>query len=263
MNLVQTLQGVGFTLYESKAISACLEFGEEATAVEIASRAGIPVTKVYSVLKALENRGILSSGFERPKRYSCISMAELKRMLVEEKRREQEKILSVLDHHARERHACKGPTSVFWGKGELKKRLCEGIASAENVSVIFSEEESVREAVKPNVLRILGKKARKNGRVRVLFPSESLENAGAEALALLAHANTRAMVSAAPSMMVTDGLVIVGLQDLEGNIVGGIETRDPPLVAELRGYYELLWEQSSPQDITGLLNERRARIMTA
>ena len=260
MDLVPTLQGVGFTLYESKAISACLEFGQAATAVEIANRAGIPVTKVYSVLKALENRGILESGFERPKKYSCLSVEELKERLVQEKKREQERIARALEEGVSKSRRRHGSVSVFWGKGELKKRLFDSLKKQGPVRVALSSEDSLKESRNPYVLRNAYKKARKGEQVRIILCGDWLENACIESLAILSACRARTVGAVVPSMVLSEEEAVIGLHDLGNRPVGGVHATDPETVKELRGYYDLLWEQSQEPGVRRALEQKRREI---
>ncbi len=256
LNLVESLQGVGFTLYESKAISACLG-SEESTATEIAGRAGIPVTKVYSVLKALENRGILESGFERPKKYTCINITELKKKLVEEKAREQEKILRVLEEREGKPEKL-GKVSVFWGKGELKKRIHSEAGKSKNVFLLLSEKDTLQELAKPYVLRKVYRRAVEGKNTRVILgwrtpsPDTSLES-----LVALVKCGARKTSAETGSLIISENKAVMSLCDPAGRTVGGIDITEPSTVQELQGYYEMIWEQAEPVELNEEIRRKR------
>ena len=65
---VSMLQQLGLTEYQAKVFAALLS-RSESTAPELAKLSGVPVTKIYSILKSLENMGFLKSSLTRPKMY--------------------------------------------------------------------------------------------------------------------------------------------------------------------------------------------------
>jgi len=55
-SVVEKLQQVGLTEYEAKAYSALLNT-HLSTATQVSEKSGVPRTKIYTVLKALKNKG--------------------------------------------------------------------------------------------------------------------------------------------------------------------------------------------------------------
>ncbi len=70
-DVLRFLEMVGIKGYESKAYLALLSLGE-ATASQIASKAKIPLTRVYEVLESLVNKGLAEVRVGRPRAYRAI-----------------------------------------------------------------------------------------------------------------------------------------------------------------------------------------------
>ncbi len=66
------LQFLGLTEYESRTLVALLS-KSECPASDIAVISGVPITKLYSVLKSLENRGFIRCTPTRPKMFRPIN----------------------------------------------------------------------------------------------------------------------------------------------------------------------------------------------
>ncbi|MBI4020371.1 MAG: TrmB family transcriptional regulator [Candidatus Aenigmarchaeota archaeon] len=78
------LRELGMQEYETKAYLTLLE-GGVCTAEDVSNGAGIPLTRVYETLSALEKRGLIAVVNTRPKKYKVASLKDLE-VLVEEKR---------------------------------------------------------------------------------------------------------------------------------------------------------------------------------
>ncbi len=89
---------IGLTEYQSLIISTLLK-ESGITAQEISSKADIPYTKIYSVLKTLEDKAYIRSNMERPKKYFALEPDELKDRLLERKERELQSLKEELDSH--------------------------------------------------------------------------------------------------------------------------------------------------------------------
>jgi sugar-specific transcriptional regulator TrmB len=74
--LLQALQDLNFTLYESKAYLTLLQF-PESTGYEIAKNSGIPASKIYQVLNKLMQREIVVALDTEPVRYAPIPPQEI------------------------------------------------------------------------------------------------------------------------------------------------------------------------------------------
>jgi sugar-specific transcriptional regulator TrmB len=82
----------GFNYYEDKALEAVIR--ESLTVKEIIKKANIPPGKVYSILKSLSKRGIISESTSRPKQYYVENPTKLISSLIEQKQNKDEDIIS-------------------------------------------------------------------------------------------------------------------------------------------------------------------------
>ncbi|MAF89584.1 MAG: hypothetical protein CL963_03710 [Euryarchaeota archaeon] len=86
------LKRLGLTEYQSKAMVVLLN-KRKTTAKDISELSGIPLTKVYQVLKALEERKLLSSEGEKPRMYRTLPAYRIMNRLLSEKKRHLNKLL--------------------------------------------------------------------------------------------------------------------------------------------------------------------------
>jgi sugar-specific transcriptional regulator TrmB len=85
-------QDFGLSLYEDRAVEALLR--ERMTARELLKRTPIPPGKLYSVLKTLEKRGIITSSSTRPKSFAIENPAKTISKLIEEKQQRDEETIA-------------------------------------------------------------------------------------------------------------------------------------------------------------------------
>ncbi len=78
---IEYLQNLGLTEYQAKA-AIVLFAKKEAKAEEICKHSGIPLTKIYSVLKSLEYLGITTCTPGKPRLYRCGEPTEIINMLI-------------------------------------------------------------------------------------------------------------------------------------------------------------------------------------
>ena len=64
----KSLEKIGLTSYEIKTFSALLKSGEM-TASDLSQKSGVPYSKIYEVLGALEDKGWIGSDDSRPTKY--------------------------------------------------------------------------------------------------------------------------------------------------------------------------------------------------
>jgi len=86
-----TFSDFGLTYYEDKAFDELIR--EELTVKELIKRTNIPPGKVYSVLKSLSKRGIVSQNFGRPKRFCVKNPSKVISLLIEHKQEHDEEII--------------------------------------------------------------------------------------------------------------------------------------------------------------------------
>jgi len=82
---------LGLKEYQARCL-ACLIKNGKLTAQEISEKAKVPYSKIYSILKGLEDMNLLVSTNGRPKRYIAKPEEEVIEFFVEKKRKEYERI---------------------------------------------------------------------------------------------------------------------------------------------------------------------------
>lgn len=85
------LYRLGLNEYQSKCVSVLIRDGD-LTAEEISEEAGVPYSKIYSVLKRLEEMSLIISTEERPKRYIPKHQETVIDFLIHRKEREVSRI---------------------------------------------------------------------------------------------------------------------------------------------------------------------------
>lgn len=128
------LQRIGLTEYESR-IMAALFARSETTALEIAEISGVPITKLYSVLKALENRGFVKTTLSRPKMFRPVdpsavvdSVLSMKQEKLKEVVSERDSIISTLNSlYDKSGKKYETPKNVVWLLGDIKTQYYEGL----------------------------------------------------------------------------------------------------------------------------------------
>jgi len=78
---IEYLQNLGLTEYQSKAMLV-LFAKREATAEGICRHTGIPLTKIYSVLKSLEDKSVVKCSPGKPRIYRCEAPTEVLNELI-------------------------------------------------------------------------------------------------------------------------------------------------------------------------------------
>lgn len=92
--MIDELKNLGLDHYEAKALSHL--FNSKLTLRELSDKAGIPFGKVYSVVKALRERGIVLENNSRPKLIYVDNVSEVVSRLIEEKQKKEEESFSKL-----------------------------------------------------------------------------------------------------------------------------------------------------------------------
>ncbi len=69
--MIEKLKKLGLTSYEAHTYLALLKLGS-AGATEIATRAKVPIGRIYGVLSSLEEAHLVRTQNTRPKRYACV-----------------------------------------------------------------------------------------------------------------------------------------------------------------------------------------------
>ena len=136
--MLEHLQNLGLSYYESKAFEVVLK--EQVSVKELWKKAGIPAGKVYSVLKLLQQRNLVSITNDRPKKVFVANASDALGCLIEKAQKRQEKVLGELRAFATVLDAGKSQPSSFFDMGttvddnrriqlrsfqEAKKEVCQ------------------------------------------------------------------------------------------------------------------------------------------
>ncbi|HIJ99212.1 TPA: hypothetical protein H1011_00075 [archaeon] len=89
---IRYLKRLGLTEYQSKAMVVLLN-KRKTTAKDISDLSGIPLTKVYQVLKDLEEKKLLYSEEDKPRMYRTLPAYKIMNRLLAEKRRHLDRLL--------------------------------------------------------------------------------------------------------------------------------------------------------------------------
>jgi len=152
-NIVNSLQKLGLSLYETRAFLALLLLGVGSAEV-IAENAKIPRTSAYKVLESLEKKGFVISSKGRPKMYKPENLKILKERIIEEIEELFEKLEFVEDIFSDKGE----PQLVYtiYGKEKVMKKIAEMIDSAEREIIISTPKISeIRQFLKKNIERAL------------------------------------------------------------------------------------------------------------
>ncbi|MBI4451010.1 hypothetical protein HY642_03480 [Candidatus Woesearchaeota archaeon] len=95
---MKTLQELGLSYYESKSLHELLK--ESSTYKDLSRRAGIPPGKVYSVVRALKEKGLASETAARPKQVYVPDAQSVLALLIEQKRNKDEALFAEVRHLA-------------------------------------------------------------------------------------------------------------------------------------------------------------------
>ncbi len=79
MSIAENFQKIGLCKYEALALEAVLK--GESTAEAIANKSGVPISKIYFTLKALQDKGIVKSSLGRPRKYEAAEPEQLIELL--------------------------------------------------------------------------------------------------------------------------------------------------------------------------------------
>ena len=131
-------QHLGLSFYESKALDILLR--ERLTYKELSKKAGIPPGKVYSVVRALREKGLVEETASRPRQAYVPDASEVMAMLIEKRQRADEMLYADLRQVASEASALQSRPSRFFQLGttaednrdiqlrtftEAKKEVCQ------------------------------------------------------------------------------------------------------------------------------------------
>ena len=101
---IEYLQMLGLTEYQSRAMVVLFAKGE-ATALTISKLGNIPLTKIYQVLKSLEDKELITCSPGKPRYYRCPGAEEVLNKLLFKKQKAVEVLLAEKDEQLQVIHA--------------------------------------------------------------------------------------------------------------------------------------------------------------
>lgn len=96
-NESKILQELGLTEYQAKTLAALLA-RSESTADDIAKLSGVPITKIYSILKSLEDMGYVKCTPTRPKYYRPVDVRGIVDSVISKRQEKIQEFLSKKDN---------------------------------------------------------------------------------------------------------------------------------------------------------------------
>ncbi|MDD5133633.1 MAG: helix-turn-helix domain-containing protein [Candidatus Nanoarchaeia archaeon] len=92
--MIQELQTLGLSYYESKALEILLK--EKLSLENLSKKSGIPFGKVYSIVKSLKQKGLIKETNSRPKLIYTENASNLISKLIKEKQEKENVVISKL-----------------------------------------------------------------------------------------------------------------------------------------------------------------------
>ncbi len=159
--MIEKLKKLGLTGYEAQAYIALLELGD-AEADEIASKARIPMGRIYGVLSDLEEYRLVRAQDTRPRRYACVEPSAALQRLIKNKHEELKRTGAEMEALANDLVSelsvvkTTTPTKSFWtvAIGDKSEELVqECILAARKEILFFMASRTTSERLK-NKLKI-------------------------------------------------------------------------------------------------------------
>jgi sugar-specific transcriptional regulator TrmB len=254
--ILQTLQQLGLSKYESKAYSALVLFGPS-SANDLSRAAEVPRSKIYDVLEGLIAKQIVEVLEERPKKFKAISPETLVKSIIENKEQQLKALKEKASTLPKQLHPLFKEEDVKEGiweqRGEkaieVLDRLAEMIRRAEkyvfDITRDFSFSHSLKEAIKASVKRKVN--------IRVLCMGINEENYYRAKWYYEQKIPIRVFEAKIhPRILVVDGKE-VSIR-LDANPLSrkfrfrSIWSADPSFVAVMDSYMKNLWQSAKPID---------------
>ncbi|MCX6750483.1 MAG: hypothetical protein NTZ83_03425, partial [Candidatus Pacearchaeota archaeon] len=113
--MIEELTAVGLEYYEAKALTVLLK--DKMSLNDISKKSGIPFGKVYSVIKKLKERGVVSETNSRPKLVYVENASEVIGKLIREKQEKEKELNEKLRNIATEFDNSKNKSTKFLNIG--------------------------------------------------------------------------------------------------------------------------------------------------
>ncbi len=268
--MIEKLKKLGLSSYEAHTYLALLKLGS-AQATEIATKANVPIGRIYGVLSSLEEAHLIRTQNTRPKRYACVepksALDILSKNKMEALRQGAIEIETMVDEMASELSGIRAKklTKKFWtvALGEESLELVkEGISGAQKELLFFIASRMRSERVKlqlmderyNDIIETLNTAVDRGVDVKVILNKEVDFGLIGEIPAvreLFMHMgcefNCRlADIPATPFDIIDGENVLLQMQNPvnPGNLFAVINVRDTKLAEELREKFFAIWEKA-------------------
>jgi len=147
--LIDQLQNLNFTQYESRAYLSLLEQGN-ITGYELAKNSGIPASKIYAVLNKLMEKEVILALDSEPVKYTPLPPKEVLSRLKGDYLDNVNNLDSKLDEIYNKQQLSNNYIWNISGRETILRRVCEFISKAKNqifLSVWDEEVEEIKEAL--------------------------------------------------------------------------------------------------------------------
>ncbi|MDG6243352.1 MAG: helix-turn-helix domain-containing protein [Methanolobus sp.] len=147
--LIDSLQQLGLTSYESKVLIALTQYGS-GTAADIHALSGIPRSAVYGVINRLDDRGVIETQNTKPMRYKALAPNVIINKLKADYEEAIEYSLEQLKTIYNAREVEKEEDSVWniSGVKNVNDKIIHMLESAENEIIFASSYPSLYEVTK-------------------------------------------------------------------------------------------------------------------
>ncbi len=148
-DLINQLQNLNFTQYESRAYLSLLEQGN-VTGYELAKNSGIPASKIYQVLNKLMNKEVVIALDSEPIKYSPLPPNEVLSRLKGDYLDTVNDLDSKLDEIYKKQKLSNNYIWNISGRETILRRVCEFIGEAKKqvfLSVWDEEVEEIKDAL--------------------------------------------------------------------------------------------------------------------
>ncbi|RLI80632.1 hypothetical protein DRP05_00365 [Archaeoglobales archaeon] len=242
---VEVLQDLGLSLYEAKAYVTLLAL-TEATAGEVSDSAKIPRTKIYDVLKRLEEKGFIEVQPGNPMLFRAVEPVEIIGELQKNLIKKAQECIVALEKTRVER---KKEIPLIWiarGKWSAERRLRELVSSVNEVSFIFFDYEfaKIMKDLKLGRALFFGEKVPTNLNFRIVDEKRMSEKEFFSRFLEIIKGVDFEGVKLKPS--------VLAISDREGVLVVkengeylAIVIKFPLIVLLQRGIFEALWNEFS------------------
>jgi len=147
--VINQLQNLNFTQYESRAYLSLLEQGN-VTGYELAKNSGIPASKIYQVLNKLMEKEIVIALDSEPVKYTPLPPKEVMSRLKGDYLDTVNQLDSTLDEIFKKQNLSNNYIWNISGRETILRRVCEFIGEAKKqifLSVWDEEVEAIKEAL--------------------------------------------------------------------------------------------------------------------